>query len=1138
MTVASAAGYTIYPVPQQQVATSGQITLTAGQVDVICGTAIDVYTQKRIQNILIEHQLITSDTETLFVTAPTSGKSHIYIGVNGSGDAADVEATRLGLERTVFSKDAKYDRHIVALATGADGAAEVVVLGEHTDAAFIGLASVEQILDTYASQGFTIPCGVIYDYADQQNRGIVEGYYGVPYSAEVKKDLMRFMMRYKMNSYMYGAKSDPYHSTYWKDPYPTTITEAQREMGYLSQDMLREITDVAHDTKVNFVWAIHPGNNFLGSSTVVDDIMAKYRKMYDLGIRQFGVFVDDVSIPTTESDYQLNATRLTALQRAIEAEWNTDGATPADTVKPIQFVPQLYCGGFAGSEDQRKGFFEALATTPSNVAIYTTGWGVWSVPNSSDVNSVRQYLGRDVAWWWNYPCNDNDANKLFTMDMYTNFKDESKISNSARPDASLSNCLGVLSNPMQQGEVAKIAFFGIADYAWNNAAFNNSTNWEASFPAIFTGDTEKAEALRTLAPYLRYYDSDALSKLVSDYKARVSAGLPDGTALRAEMQSVIDAADRVARFQTDGVESDSLLYVDMAPWLAKLRTMATNVIGLLNAVEGADDAARWDSYVAEMPAIAAYDTNSDFLAPQLAGYVGATLSLTTTKALPANETLAPFVTYLKENALGTILSRNVASRARMVTNLAKASGSVLTSNGIVAASGTNTLTTGDYVGIEMPQPTRMDAVTINDTLTDHFAVLYSVNGKDWKRVTDGTTEGYIRYICVKNESDETRALRMNRNVLSLTLPVTTQLDASGTTIPSGDIYDSHTATYLTDGDYTTYTCLNKNQVTGDAYVVKLKTARPVYDVRVCVGTVNDDYMNAGRIQTSVDGKTWKTLKIKGTNTSDLRMTSSQVVKYSDEMSYCDFQGTGDTVQYVRLYVSNANTSKWLRLYEIEVNGQYDREAYAPDVTAASATNRLSTLTDSYGYTPMSDEISASASELTYNFYSHNALTGVRIFQDAAAAGKGTILLSEDGEEWTNVGTLTGGMQEVDMSAHPLARYMKITWTEGQLPGIYEIVEVADETTVAEVTRIRRIEASSDLSVVPSAQGVAISAAAGIAHVTAYSTEGRLLFSQSFQGLPSVSIPSLNWTAGTGKHGIAILRITTVDGNSTTVKVIL
>lgn len=114
---------------------------------------------------------------------------------------------------------------------------------------------------------------VIDDYADQRQRGIVEGYYGYPYSVAVKKDLMRYMMRLKMNTYLYGAKSDPYHSSNWKEAYPASITEEQERGGWLSQDMVRKLAEESQQTKVNFIWAIHPGNNFVGSGTVVSDIM-------------------------------------------------------------------------------------------------------------------------------------------------------------------------------------------------------------------------------------------------------------------------------------------------------------------------------------------------------------------------------------------------------------------------------------------------------------------------------------------------------------------------------------------------------------------------------------------------------------------------------------------------------------------------------------------------------------------------------------------------------------------------------------------------------------------------------------------------------------------------------------------------
>ncbi len=539
LSVMAGTPYTIYPIPQQQVETAGTIQLLPGKTQVILGASIDEATKARIRTILVEHGIMAeTDDAAVFKDAAEAGYSHIYIGVNGSGDPADLQATALSLDRTNFSLENKYDKHVISISADDANDGKIVVLGENTDAAFIGLASIEQILDA----GQSIPCGTVYDYADQKNRGLVEGYYGVPYSIDVKKDLMRFMMRYKMNSYMYGAKNDPYHKEpYWKVPYPTTITEEQRQGGYLTQNMVKEITDVSHATKVNFIWAIHPGNDFLNSSSVVSDIMGKFTMMYNLGVRQFAVFVDDVSIPSTQTAYELNATRVTDLQHAIENKWNVDGAAPVDTVKPLQFVPHIYCVAFAGGENDRfRDYFRALSNTPDNVAVYTTGWGVWSVPNSGDVNTTRKYLVRDVAWWWNYPCNDNDDTKVFPMDMYNNFKDETNISSSATVDASLNNCLGVLSNPMQQGEISKIALFGVADYAWNNSSFDNTTNWEAALPAVV--GSEKAEDLKTICRYIRYYDTDQLSALITTYKSSLRRGNPDGTALRAEMQKIVAAA--------------------------------------------------------------------------------------------------------------------------------------------------------------------------------------------------------------------------------------------------------------------------------------------------------------------------------------------------------------------------------------------------------------------------------------------------------------------------------------------------------------------------------------------------------------------------------------------------------------------
>ena len=615
--------YEIYPVPQKQLLNPGQAHISE-LVNIVAEPGIDEVTVERARQIMGDRGISTTVS-----VKPVNGVANLLLGVNGSKEVADNEVTAKGLDRKVFSEP-KYDRHIVSLTSDENGNAQFIVLGENTDAAFYGLATIEQMLDRDLEN---LPCVVIYDYADQRSRGVVEGYYGVPYNADVTKDLFRFMKRYKMNTYMYGAKSDPYHTRYWDKPYPTTITPEQKRLGYLSQEMLSDIAKTAQDSKVNFIWAIHPGNAFIDKEDdqVIDRIMNKFQNMYDLGVRQFGVFVDDVGVPYEKDIQLLGAERLTDLQNRIEQRWNSDKkALPADTVKPLHYVPQLYAYSWT-TPDKARGFFESLSSTPEKIDIYITGSKVWAVPNSTDLELVKSWLGRDVAWWWNYPCNDNDMTKLFTMDMYSNFRDESHIDNLAKMDPDLQGAVTIIANPMQQGEMSKISLFSVGDYSWNNSGFNNDRSWEASIAAVV--GPEKSAQLKRVLPYLRYYDTDALAYLVKNYKESKKRGNPNANALKQELTEVLEACKAMDELANSSTESDRLLYEDMRPWLSKLETMINMTLDLL---DGKD--------VSGYPDL---ESDKAFEVEVLNG-MGKEIVIDVKIAEPSAVVLRPFIEWLKE----------------------------------------------------------------------------------------------------------------------------------------------------------------------------------------------------------------------------------------------------------------------------------------------------------------------------------------------------------------------------------------------------------------------------------------------------------------------------------------------------------
>lgn len=615
--------YVIYPVPHKQVIAHERVSFTK-LVNVVAESSIDEVTVNRAKQVLADHGL-----EAKVSSEIVKDCSNVVLGVNGTNGVADQRATAMNLDHSVFDVE-KYDRHILAM-TAENGIAQVVILGENTDATFCGLASLEQMLDRGTAD---LPCVTLYDFADIKNRGIIEGYYGVPYSAEVTKDLFRFMARYKMNTYMYGAKSDPYHSRYWGDPYPITITPDEQRIGYLTQDMMRDITAVSHETKVNFIWAIHPGKAFANpdDTSVLDRIMAKFESMYQLGVRQFGVFVDDVGVPEDPAVMKLCADNISALQGKIDERWNKGGALAADMVKPLHYVPQLYAHGWVSLERAQE-FYESLRNTPSKINIYITGRDVWSVPNNVDLERVSGWLGRNLSWWWNYPCNDQDHTKLFVMDTYTNFRDETHINSLARIEQNLAGVNTVIINPMQQGELAKIALFSVADYTWNNSAFHSRWSWEAAIPAVV--GNERTEAFMKLAPYLRYYDNDALAYKINNYQASVKRGSPSPNALLDELREVNDACQVIKAMKNSSCESDRLFYNDIRPWLLKLDAMTAEAIALL---EGKN------------PPAGNYSDNPDYQFETLGG-MGERISLTVRTAEPSNVCLPELLKWLHEQAI-------------------------------------------------------------------------------------------------------------------------------------------------------------------------------------------------------------------------------------------------------------------------------------------------------------------------------------------------------------------------------------------------------------------------------------------------------------------------------------------------------
>ena len=358
-------------------------------------------------------------------------------------------------------KVSKYKKNIPAKAEGyflkvTDK--EVVIAGNDEKGLFYGIQTLLGMMGEGKLEACTIT-----DWPDVPFRGTVEGFYGTPWSHEARKSQLEFYGRNKMNVYIYGPKDDPWHRDKWREPYPEV--EANR---------IAELVEVAKKNGVNFYWAIHPGVDIKWNDEDRDKLIAKFEVMYQLGVRSFAVFFDDIWGEGTKADKQA------ALLNYVDDNF----VKAKKDVAPLILCPTEYNKSWANEE---KGYLRTLGKELNEgIEVMWTGNSVVACIDKPTMEWINERIQRKGYIWLNFPVNDFVRDHILMGPAYGNGLD-------IAGDVS-----GFVSNPMEYAETSKISLYGIADYCWNMEAYDYKSNWEKSIKNILPSNPQ---ALRTFALY-------------------------------------------------------------------------------------------------------------------------------------------------------------------------------------------------------------------------------------------------------------------------------------------------------------------------------------------------------------------------------------------------------------------------------------------------------------------------------------------------------------------------------------------------------------------------------------------------------------------------------------------------------------
>ncbi|WP_222870737.1 beta-N-acetylglucosaminidase domain-containing protein [Micromonospora sp. MP36] len=368
-----------------------------------------------------------------------------------------------------------------ALAVGEVGDQRTVALaGADADGLYYAAQTLRQLVqpDTVRAK---LPAVAIQDYPAMPLRGSIEGFYGSPWTHAERLDQLAFYGDVKMNTYVYAPKDDPYHRARWRDPYPADKLAE-----------LAELVDQARRHHVEFTFALSPGVSICyADQSDYAALVAKLQAMYDLGVRVFSIPLDDISYTRWNCAADQAAYGVPSAATAGRAQvellnrLNREFIAMCEDMQPLQMVPTEY-RTLTDSAYRR----EIRENLDADIEVMWTG--VLTIPTQitvDDVARAAQLFGRNTFLWENYPVNDlrDAAGRLLLAPYQT------------REPGISQHLTGIVSNPMNQAAAGKIALFTIADFSWNDHAYDMDRSWRAAARYLTGGNDVAAQAVLDFA---------------------------------------------------------------------------------------------------------------------------------------------------------------------------------------------------------------------------------------------------------------------------------------------------------------------------------------------------------------------------------------------------------------------------------------------------------------------------------------------------------------------------------------------------------------------------------------------------------------------------------------------------------------
>ena len=299
--------------------------------------------------------------------------------------------------------------------------------------------------------------------------GVIEGFYGQPWTQAERFELFDWMARWGLNTYFYAPKDDLKHRVLWREPYSNAEAE-----------ILGQLIHACQQRDLRFIYALSPGLDIRYSSEAELDLLRKrFEQMLALGCRHFSLLFDDIPDRLDTGDIERWGSLASAQCHVANAmfKWTRERSPGARFL----FCPTPYCSRMAERKLGGDGYLSIIGRELSpEIDIFWTGPEIISREITvAHVQELQAVLRRKPLIWDNLHANDYDGRRFFCGPY------------AGRPLELRSAVSGLLSNPNCEFPLNYVPLRTLAEFVrcegkWNprEACLSAMREWLPRFATI------------------------------------------------------------------------------------------------------------------------------------------------------------------------------------------------------------------------------------------------------------------------------------------------------------------------------------------------------------------------------------------------------------------------------------------------------------------------------------------------------------------------------------------------------------------------------------------------------------------------------------------------------------------------------